>query len=264
MEVSLRGKQNKSAYLMDMKRFILCFAMALGTCMALCAQSPSQNMKELRLGIGVRGPVGRSLGWGSSEIFSLTYARYGMRGIGYRVGAEYMPQNMEIDSYFGVPVAFSVRTRDRSFSESVVTGVEAAAAGAVRDAIYGYEPTAQSIIGDFLLGLLNRAEFFAGLTPGYIAGTNTPVKESYSGSVTSQKTMRLDNRFSITADVGFSMSFRIGRVNLGIVPSVHYFLTKNFVSVTSSGNSTGDGDAIVTETPVRFQYSVLGAIGYTF
>lgn len=254
---------------MDMKRFLLCSVLALGTCMALCAQDPSQNMQELRLGIGVRGPVGRSLGWGSSEIFSLSYAHYGMRGIGYRVGAEYMPQNMDIDSYFGVPVAFSVRTRDRSFSESVATGIESAAVGAVRDAVYGYEPTASSILGDFFLGLLNRAEFFAGITPGYIAGTNTPIKESYydsaSGPMTSQKTMVLNNRFSLSADVGFSMSFRIWRFNIGIIPSVHYYLTKNFVSVTSSGSTSGsEGDTKVTETPIRFQYSVLGAIGFTF
>lgn len=239
--------------------------LVLGTGMELCAQDPSQSRQEIRFGIGVSGPVGRSLSGEASEIFSLTYAHYGINGIGYRFGAELMPNNLDFATSFGFPVAFSVRTRDRSFSESVITGVESAAAGAVRDGIYGYEPTAGSILGDFLLGLLNRAEFFAGLTPGYIAGPATSViEESYSGSMTTLKTMTLKNRVSITADAGFSMSFRIWRFNLGVVPSIHYFLTRNFVSVTSTRSDAGDGDAKVTETPVRFQFSVLGAIGYSF
>jgi hypothetical protein len=173
---------------------------------------------------------------------------------------------MGVDTYFGVPVAFSARTRARSFSESVTTGLESAAIGAVRDAVYGYEPTAKSVLGDFFFGLFNRAEFFAGLTPGFIAGTNTPREISYEETRTIEKTMNLQHRFSLTADVGFSMSFRIWRFNLGFVPAVHYYLKKNFLDVRETSLiAGGDGEAAsVTETPVRFQYSVLGALSFSF
>ena len=249
----------------ELKLFLLCFMLVLGTGMELYAQDPSQNRQEIRFGIGVSGPVGRSVGGDASEIFSLTYAHYGLNGIGYRFGAELMPNNLDFATSFGFPIAFSLRTRDRSFSESVITGVESAAAGAVRDGIYGYEPTAGSILGDFLLGLLNRTEFFAGLTPGYIAGPSASViEESYSGPMTTLKTMTLENRFSITADAGFSMSFRIWRFNLGVVPSIHYFLTKNYVCVTSTGSTDSEEDRMVSKTPVRFQFSVMGALGFSF
>lgn len=266
-----------------MKRFIICLTAVsiLGCGASAYAQNASgvnslqaardipEGLQEIRFGAGVRGPVDRNLGWGASEVLWLSYARYGHRNLGYRIGAEYMPQNMDVDSYIGVPVAFTARTRARSFSQAVTTGLESAAIGAVRDAVYGYEPTARSILGDFILGLFNRAEFFAGLTPGYVAGTNVPTKKSQydtlAGDWTEQRTMTADRRLSLSADVGFSMSFRIWRFNLGFVPSVHYFLTRNYVSIHSSGLvAGGDGGATVTETPVRFQYSVLGALSYTF
>lgn len=266
-----------------MKQLILCSlaAVLLANGVSLHAQenivltpvsgNRQEGLSEIRFGVGVRGPVDRTLGWGSSEIISVSYAKYGVRNLGWRIGAEFMPENMGIDSYFGVPVAFTARTRARSFSQAVTTGLESAAMGAVRDAVYGYEPTARSIVGDFLLGLFNRAEFFAGLTPGYIAGTNVPLKgsnyDSFAGQMMSERTMLLNNRFSLTADAGFSMSFRIWRFNLGFVPSVHYFLTKNFIHVsTTSPIDPGDSGVStnVTETPVRFQFSVLGALSYTF
>lgn len=229
----------------------------------------ADGLQEIRFGVGVRGPVDRSLGWGSSEVIHVSYAHYGQRGLGYRIGAEFMPQNMDVDSYFGVPVAFSARTRARSFSQAVTTGLESAAIGAVRDAVYGYEPTASSILGDFLLGLFNRAEFFAGLTPGYVAGTNVPMHKSYyeavGGPATSERVMTVGSRLSLSADAGFSMSFRIWRFHLSFVPAVHYFLTQNYVSIESTDYIVG-GDASykVTETPVRFQYSVLGALSFSF
>lgn len=247
---------------------------------AKTAASPLQGLQEIRFAVGVRGPVDRSIRNGSPEIVSLSYARYNQKGLGFRAGAEFMPSIMGIDSYFGIPVAFSARTRARSFSQSVRTGLESAAVGAVRDAVYGYEPSARSIAGDFLFGLFNRAEFFAGLTPGYVFGTNTPYGKSYEGMTTTERTMELRRRAVLSADAGFSMSFRIWRFNLSFVPAVHYLLTNNFVSVTStspvsstsstssassaSTTSGSDGTAKVTETPVRFQYSVLGALSFSF
>ena len=226
-------------------------------------KAAGQGLQEIRFGVGVRGAVDRSLRNGSPEIVTLSYARYNQKGLGFRAGFEYLPMNMKIDSYFGVPVAFSARTRARSFTQSVKSGLESAAVGAVRDAVYGYEPNARSIAGDFILGLFNRAEFFAGITPGYVFGTGSSHSKSYSGTTVNEERVDLANRFAISADAGFSMSFRIWQFNLSIVPAVHYFLTKNYIYVSETTPVDG-GAPKITETPVRFQYSVLGALGFSF
>lgn len=233
---------------------------------AKAVKPAGQGLEEVRFGVGIRGPVDRSLRNGSPEIISLSYARYNQKGLGFRAGAEFMPRNMQIDYYFGLPVALSARTRPRNFSQSVRSGLESAAVGAVRDAIYGYEPNARSILGDFILGLFNRAEFFAGLTPGYIFGTNSPLGLSYGDKDITENTVNLNHRFSLTADAGFSMSFRIWNFNLGFVPAVHYFLTKNYIDIKRTEPYNVDDGSTVTvkETPVRFQYSVLGFISYSF
>ena len=226
-------------------------------------KATGQGMQEIRFGVGVRGAVDRTLRNGSPEIVTLSYARYNQKGLGFRAGLEYMPMNMRIDSYFGVPVAFSARTRARSFGQSVRSGLESAAVGAVRDAVYGYEPNARSIAGDFILGMFNRAEFFAGITPGYVFGTGSSRSKSDDGMAITEQRVDLVNRFAISADAGFSMSFRIWQFNLSIVPAVHYFLTKNYIYISETTPIDG-GASKITETPVRFQYSVLGALGFNF
>ena len=230
---------------------------------AKAVRPAGQGLQEIRFGVGVRGAVDRTLRNGSPEIVTLSYARYNQKGLGFRAGFEYMPMNMKIDSYFGVPVAFSARTRARNFTQSVKSGLESAAVGAVRDAVYGYEPNARSIAGDFILGMFNRAEFFAGITPGYVFGTGSSHSKSYSGTTVTEERVDLANRFAISADAGFSMSFRIWQFNLSIVPAVHYFLTKNYIYVSETTPVDG-GAPKITETPVRFQYSVLGALGFSF
>jgi hypothetical protein len=249
-----------------MNKVILCLTLFLGFGFAALAQEAQKGSQEVRFGVGVRGPVDRSLGWEASEVVSLSYAHYGPRNFGYRAGVEFMPQIMDIDTYIGVPVAFSARTRSRTFGESLTNGLESAAVGAVRDAVYGYEPNARSVLGDFLLGLFNRAEFFVGVTPGIIAGTNIPHGLSYGESTVTDFSLQLNNRFSLTADAGFSMSFRIWQFNLGFVPAVHYYLTRNFTDVRQTrpvADDMGSGST-VKETPVRFHFSVLGALSFSF
>jgi hypothetical protein len=239
-------------------------ASAAGAAQTAKAVRPAgQGLEEIRFGVGVRGAVDRTLRNGSPEIVSLSYARYNQKGLGFRTGLEFMPSNMKIDSYFGVPVAFSARTRSRTFSQSVRTGLESAAVGAVRDAVYGYEPNARSIAGDFILGMFNRAEFFAGITPGYVFGTGSSRSKSDDGMAITEQRVDLVNRFAISADAGFSMSFLIWQFNLSIVPAVHYFLTKNYIYISETTPIDG-GASKITETPVRFQYSVLGALGFNF
>ena len=249
-----------------MKRLSLLLALYLLCSVVVSAQDKPQYFQEIRFGAGIRRPVRQTSGWGSSEILSLSYAHYNLSGIGIRTGVEFMPQNMDVDSYFGVPVALSFRTRAYGIKESLMIGLESAAYGAVRDAYYGHEPSVSSVLGDFLLGLFNKMDFYVGLTPGYIAGTNDTRHISYSGDWVNERKVEVQNRFSLTADAGFSMSVRIWRFNLGFVPAVHYYLTKNYLEVINSAPVVSDTgvSSSRTETPVRFQFSVQGAVSFSF
>ena len=251
---------------MNMKKHILFLMLCIWSGITVSAQDTRQYFQEIRFGAGIRRPVRQTSGWGSSEILSLSYAHYNQSGIGIRTGVEFMPENMDVDSYFGVPVALSFRTRTYSVKESVMIGLESAAYGAVRDAYYGHEPSVSSVLGDFLLGLFNKMDFYVGLTPGYIAGTNDTRHRSYSGDWITEGKMEVLNRFSLTADAGFSMSVRIWRFNLGFVPAVHYYLTKNYLEVSQTAPVVSDTgvSSTRTETPVRFQFSVLGALSFSF
>lgn len=249
-----------------MKKILYCLALLLGSGLAMQAQNAMQGLQEIRFGVGVRGPVDRSAGWGSPEIVSLSYAHYSQKGYGLRTGIEFMPQNTHINNYFGVPIAFSARTRSSSLGESIGHGLTSAAAGAVRDAYYGIEPTVSSILSDFLLNLFNRAEFFAGLTPGYIAGESRSDGSSYGTYTQTDRFINLNHHFSLTADVGFSLSFRIWRFSIGVVPAVHYYLTNNFTSISDTYPISEEvgGNHSRTETPIRFHFSALGALSFSF
>ena len=65
------------------------------------AQENRQYNQEIRFGAGVRGQIGKSSDWGSSETLNLTYAHYNLHGVGIRTGVEFMPQNMHVDYYIG-------------------------------------------------------------------------------------------------------------------------------------------------------------------
>ena len=180
-----------------------------------------------------------------------------------------MFSNYDIDQYLGIPLYLSWRSGKRTFKEGVKQGAENAAWGTYHNkAYYGTDPNAGTLFGSFLSGLVNRIEFFAGLTPGYIFGAKE-ASHSYgsdgSTGIQSEYYSYINNRFSLTADAGLGLSFRIWRFELSVIPSVHYFITDNYREV-SVRRDTHDGstDVFTSDKAKSWQFSIQGGLSFSF
>ncbi len=126
---------------------------------------------------------------------------------------------------------------------------------------YGTNPDAGTIFGQFLSGLFNRIEFFAGLTPGYIFGQ----REEPHGNAREEHYMKINNRFSLAADAGLGLSFRIWRFELSAIPSVRYFITDNYREVNNVSYATPTGtESNFTDKARSWQFSIQGGLSFTF
>lgn len=71
-------------------------------------------------------------------------------------------------------------------------------------------------------------EFSAGITPGVLMGSRESSSHTITGGDSWVHGVRVRSRFSLTADVGASLSVRIRRVVVRLTPMYHYSLTDNF------------------------------------
>ncbi len=242
------------------KLFAALAAIAL-TGSAAFAQKVRPDNQDIRFTAGVRMPIERSRA-SDEPVMTLTYGRFFDNGLGFRTGAQWMFKNYDIDEYFGIPIYLAWRSGKRTFKESVRQGVENVAWGSYHNKYYyGTDPDAGTIFGQFLSGLFNRIEFFGGLTPGYIFGP----KESTHGDSQVQNYMAINNRFSLTADAGLGISFRIWRFELNVIPSVHYFITDNYREVNNMSYVTPTGtESNFTDKARSWQFSIQGGLSFTF
>lgn len=249
-----------------MKRLLVVLAVISLTGGATSAQKVHSDNQDIRFSAGVRIPIENTSAT-ESEVMTLTYGRYFYNGMGFRTGVQWMFENYDINDYLGVPLYFSWRSGKRTFKESVKQGVDNAAWGAYHDkAYYNSNPDVQSAVGSFLLGLFNKFEFFAGLTPGYIFGPNddSPRHGTYGG-VKGESYMYIKNRFSLTADAGFGLSFNIWRFKLSVLPSVHYFITDNYREVNNKSYTTPTGtESDFTDQAKSWQFSIQGGLSFSF
>ena len=244
-----------------MKRLILLLAVVTLTGSAAFAQKVHSDNQDIRFTAGIRVPIDNSNA-DDEPVMSLTYGRFFDNGLGFRTGAQWMFRNYEIDQYLGVPLYLAWRSGKRTFKEGVRQGVENIAWGTYHNKYYyGTDPDAGTIFGQFFSGLLNRIEFFGGLTPGYIFGH----REQTHGDSREVDYMRINNRFSLTADAGLAVSFRIWRFELSFIPSVHYFITDNYRYVNIR-RYTHDGstDVYTSDKAQSWQFSAQGGLSFTF
>ncbi len=244
-----------------MRKLLVVLAVISLTGSAAFAQKVHSDNQDIRFTAGVRIPIEKTSAM-ESEVMTLTYGRYFHNGLGFRTGVQWMFENYSIDDYLGVPLLFSWRSGKRTFKESVKQGVDNAAWGAYHDkAYYNSDPDVQSALGSFFLGLFNRVEFFAGLTPGYIFGHG----EEYHGESREEWYMRLNSRFSLSADAGLGLSFRIWRFELSAIPSVHYFITDNYRDMyITRYTHDGSTDVFTSAEAKSWQFSIQGGLSFTF
>ncbi|MBQ8060713.1 MAG: hypothetical protein IJ205_02045 [Bacteroidales bacterium] len=192
--------------------------------------------------------------------YGFNYGHFNYNGLGYRAGVQIMSRVAEVDNAIGFPVAFAYRTKAISTEGRVKRGAVAAGETFGYDVIMGYRDPLRGALAAFIANLFSQAEFFAGITPGYISGESSTVSTAYWGpSFENQKSSwtELNGHFLMTLDAGACANYRIWRFDLKLSPAVHYNLTNNYLYRTEQSET-------VTTKPLRWFFSFTGGLSYRF
>ena len=166
---------------------------------------------------------------------------------------------------FGVPVAFAYRTKSKSAQERFETGAIGARDAMVYRHPYG-SGNARGFLGGFLVNLFSDMEFFAGMTPGYIAGASErPGRTSWGTAMPYWEDTWVEkkNAFSLTLDAGMTLNYSIWRFDLKLTPAFHYNLTNNYLYHLDSGEN-GPEVLKSTTTPLRWFFTLNGGLSFRF
>ena len=216
--------------------------------MALCGTAFAQS-RDIGLQVGFNVPVSQTVRIGSDMMLGVSYGQFHYNGLGFRTGFQYAASTADINDVVGVPIAFAYRTQSKSTGERFETG----ALGARNQMLYRgtHRSDAAGILGGFLLNLFSDMEFFAGMTPGYIAGAS---EKPFNATWVEKK-----NAFSLSLDAGMSLNYSIWRFDLKLTPAFHYNLTDNYVYHVSSGAAGAD-----RMTPIRWFFTLNGGLAFRF
>ena len=207
--------------------------MALFAALSLSAQeknrfNPDQTWNTLRAEYGFLLPMDSSMA-SSDAYLSLTYTRQFSRHWGWRTGIQYDTEMMSVQDHVGVPVAAVFRT------------------------------------GNEVSLFFRRIEGYVGVTPGYVFGHDNVYRYGAGGRNPYEEGIRLNRRFTLTADLGFTYSIPIWRFSLDLTSSIHYLPTGNFSEYHQDFDPLTDrpvGQAI--QKPLRWQGSIGIGLSYLF
>ena len=226
----------------------------------LCAQKPLEN-DEIFATVGVNAPMYKNIE--SDVVVGLHYGHYYPNGVGFRTGFQYIPTVVDIDNSFSLPLAVTYRTGSRTRSAKL----NSAALGIARTQVYDEGDALKYGLVTFLMNLFDRIELHAGLTPGYVAGKSREIYPSYhySGLGYWEKTWtEKPSSFSLSADAGFDISFRIWRFDLKLMPAFHYNLTNNYRYNIQEGVRGSDEVLRTTVKPIKWFFTFNGGLAFRF
>lgn len=218
---------------------------------------------DISISVGTYVPMYK--GVQSDAVTTLSYGQFYKNNIGFRAGLKWNPYILNINNAFGVPVAFVYKTNTKSSKDRFNSGI----ISATESAKYPYSNSANQInnfFAAFLINLFSDIEFFAGLTPGYTAGSASTISESSWGE--SFKYWRRtwfekNNAFSITADAGFNLNYRIWHFNLKLSPSLHYNILNTYVQHTTYGE-VGIPEETNESKSIKWFFSFSGGLSWLF
>ena len=223
---------------------------------------PNASVGEVSFGVGGCGPLNSSRGLDMA--LWLNYSKFTGNHIGYRVGARYMTENMGVADLVTFPVAFSLRTGMREGNDALAYG--AIAALDLFDAfLWDSDNIVVDMMAAFLLAFVNRAEFYIGLTPGYIFGEDALRRTYYTsaGETYVEETVTsCPNRFYCAAESGINITWRIWRLTLNLTPYFQWNFMNNY---QMSSRNLSDPAAPVTyyKTP-NWYFGMNFSLGFLF
>ena len=228
----------------------------------LCFSALAQ-MRDVGVQVGVNVPMTRKFGVGSDITFGVGYGQFFHNGLGFRTGIQYSASVAGIDDAFGIPLAFAYRTHSRSAGERLRAGAAGAGDVLSNGTYSGGSGTARGFLGGFLLNLFSDMEFFAGVTPGYVAGASgSPKKLSWDSRYQEDIRVDKDSSFSLTLDAGMSLNYSIWRFDLKLIPAIHFNPTDNYIyHVTASDNGVKTKEST---SPLRWFFTLNGGLAFRF
>ncbi len=234
--------------------------LAIFVTIPLCAQKPLEN-DEIFATVGVHTPMYKNME--SDVVVGLHYGHYYPNGVGFRTGFQYIPTVVDIDNSFSIPLAVTFRTGSRTTSAKL----NSAANGIARTQVYDEGDALKYGLVTFLMNLFDRIEFNAGLTPGYVAGKSREIYPSYhySGLGYWEKIWtEKPSSFSLSADAGFDISFRIWRFDLKLMPAFHHNITNNYRYHIQEGIRGSDEVIRTTVKPIKWFFTFNGGLAFRF
>ena len=226
----------------------------------LCGRAFAQS-RDIGLQVGINVPVSQTVRIGSDMMLGVSYGQFYYNGLGFRTGVQYAASMASINDVIGVPLAFAYRTRSRSADERFQAGATGARDAMVYRHPHGSSEKAASFLGGFLLNLFSEAEFFAGMTPGYIIGPSETPSKAVGTSRWSDTWVEKKHAFSLSLDAGATLNYSIWRFDLKLTPAIHYNLTNNYIYHLSSGEK---GEVVDRTTPLRWFFTLNGGIAFRF
>ena len=229
-----------------MKRILLwlavsCLAASLSSAQEIKPRfNPDHTFNTLRAEYGVLIPFETTVA-DQSTFCSLTYTHRFSRHWGWRAGAQYAPEHTDVPDYVGVPLAAVYRSGTYSFRERTQHAVVHSMEDVAWDGItrQGSDQMARDVAANFLFIVFRRFEGFAGVTPGYVFGDAPGTEANLYGASDGERIVssvyeegiRLNRRFTLTADAGVTLSIPLWRFSLDVTQAFHYLITRNFSEV---------------------------------
>lgn len=228
-------------------------------CLGILAQR-----RDISFTVGVMAPMHKNVEGGGVAV-GMTYSQYFASGLGFKAGAQFVPTSFaEVDNHLSFPVAVAYRTRTRSTTQRLQSAAYGAAEGVAWGIFGGQEAMTRNLIAGFLAHLFSDAEYFIGLSPGYIGGPSSTV-ETGSGATTVTNTWTEKKLSpSLTADAGVSLNYGIGPVDIKLIPAFHYYLTGNLVQHTETFTTGSEAPASITSKPIRWAFTFSAGLGIRF
>ena len=241
-----------------MKRLLIILSTILSA-IPLSAQKPLEN-DEIFATVGVHVPMYKNME--SDVVIGLHYGHYYPNGVGYRAGFQYIPTVVDIDNSFSIPLAVTYRTGSRTTSAKLTS----AAYGVARTQGYDGDNALKYGLVTVLMNLFDRIEFHAGLTPGYVAGKSRDMYPSYRDfGIGWEKTWtEKPSSFSLSADAGLDISFRIWRFDLKLMPAFHYNITNNYRYHIQEGIRGSDEVIRSSVKPIKWFFTFNGGLAFRF
>ena len=222
-----------------MKHLIISMLLVASAFQTQAQESKGFN-REVGFTAGVMVPTDRD--FSGDVTFGLTYERFYINGLGIRTGLQYTPYTAKLDHTFGVPLALAYRWSKKGNWAERASG---------------------STLSSILLSLNKGTEFYAGITPGYVAAKKSGLHVSTDEHFKTERNTENGSPLFLSLDAGMAYSYPIGRVSLNLNPAVHYVLTDTY-RVHTVTTDLVDGSTVSKDRNIRWLFSICGGISFAF